>query len=203
MRLRATGLGITTASSVAHASYLSSRKLCAALKTALRTLPRLPPAGVATPLIDHHVADAFADLQFVPSADAEPLHHHDFGDAEWTNEKLMAEVHVARLAAVIRGDADPHAAQWHRGLVSAPGARAWLCARPSLHPGFYMSPAEGRAALALCARIPLSRAQRECSACKEAMDVHGYHALGCRSSGIPNRKHYAQRDLLVDLHKAA
>jgi hypothetical protein len=102
--------------------------------------------------------------------------------------KLTAGVHAAQLAAVIRGDADPHAAQWHRELVSAPGARAWLYARPSLHPGFYMSPAEGRAALALYARIPLFRAQRECGAGKNPMDVHGHHALACRSNGMPIRK---------------
>jgi hypothetical protein len=78
-----------------------------------------------------------------------------------------------------------------------------LHARPILHSGFYMSLAEGRAALALYARIPLFRAQRECGACKDPIDVHGHHALACRSSGMPIRKHNARRDLLVDLHEAA
>jgi hypothetical protein len=55
----------------------------------------------------------------------------------------------------------------------------------------------------LSARIPLLRAQRECGACKRPMDVHGYHALACRCSGMPIRRHNAHRDLLIDLHKAA
>jgi hypothetical protein len=55
----------------------------------------------------------------------------------------------------------------------------------------------------LSARIPQLRTQRECGACKRPMDVHGYHALACRCSGMPIRRHNAHRDLLIDLHKAA
>jgi hypothetical protein len=55
--LRPTGVDITTAASVAPTSYLSSRKLCAALETSLCTQPPLSLAGTATPLlVDMHKA---------------------------------------------------------------------------------------------------------------------------------------------------
>ena len=91
----------------------------------------------------------------------------------------------------------------HLSLVQAPGAGAWLQARPCKATGTALPHGLCQVAIQRRIRVPLAEAEYFCPACGEVMDVFGDHALACACRGDRTKRHNVQRNqAFFDVHAA-
>ena len=67
--------------------------------------------------------------------------------------------------------------------ISAPQVHAWLRAQTSPKLGLDLLPNEVKALVKWWLRLPLFTDLDACPHCSQALDIHGHHALICRSGG--------------------
>ena len=73
--------------------------------------------------------------------------------------------------------------------ISAPQAHAWLRAQPSSELGLDLVPNEVQASVKWWLELPLSTDADACPHCSQPLDIHGHHALICRSGGDEVTRH--------------
>lgn len=184
LSLKTGGLGLRSAERHAPAAYVASRAACSALCRLLDPAYTDDDTGDA----EHLGAARRAYNAQLPEGD-----RANFDADRHSDQRLLSDKLDGASRAALWARATP-ATRAHLSLVSAPGACAWLQARPCAAVGTDFPHSLMQVALQRRLRVQLAEGETFCPACGDVFDAFGDHALVCPCHGDRTKRHDALRN---------
>ena len=176
------GLGLRSLTTHAQAVYITS------LSTSLTPIH-------PSELTMQHLCDAITVFNGKVAC-CEQLSVASVQDASHHQHKLSSAIEKAGFLSLLDGASTVDKARLL--AISAPQAHAWLRAQPSPKLGLDLLPNEIQVLVKWWLGLPLSTDADACPHCSQALDIHGHHALICRSGGDVVTRHNRLRDCFAD-----
>ena len=175
------GLGLRSLTTHAQAAYIAS------LSTSLT------PIHPSELTMQHSVHGKVACCEQLSVESVQDASHHQ--------HKLSSAIEKAGFLSLLDGASTVDKARLL--AISAPQVHAWLRAQPSPKLGLDLLPNEIQVLVKWWLGLPLSTDADACPHCSQALDIHGHHALICRSGGDVVTRHNRLRDGFADFCRKA